>query len=67
MRFLAKKCENIAKSRQKMIPAGTLICRTDQCHNYETLYSEALTAEETVEARSRSAVQSLADRMKDFC
>ena len=22
MRFLAKKCENIAKSRQKMIPAG---------------------------------------------
>ena len=22
MRFLAKKCENIAKSRQKMIPEG---------------------------------------------
>ena len=26
MRFLAKKCENIAKSRQKMIPAIAIIC-----------------------------------------
>ena len=34
MRFLAKKCENIAKSRQKMIPVSFLFLHENLCCGY---------------------------------
>ena len=41
MRFLAKKCENIAKSRQKMIPAFANSVELDQLASSEANWSES--------------------------